>query len=386
MQDYKLPAGLRDNFGPQATQKESVRHYLTGLFQRHHYTLIETSLLEYRDVFGPYELQAESLYRILEADGQDLVLRPDLTLPIARFLVTTNVSLPTSFAYVGEQFRRTRQLTGLYNQSTQAGIELIGFQSRRAELECLTVISELNRDLFNGRLLVELGQARLADLVLADLPASERQKEAIKAALFNKNVPDYEAAIAPFKRERHYPFLAEWTWLFGKADVVEKMVAPLWVNPAAREAMQEVLDLAKLVAQLGDQELLVDFSTAAPQAYYTGVTFKAYADKTSTYLVSGGRYDNLLANFQEKSEPAIGLGIDVTLIAQLLERSAPRDQAKPTLVFCQLADWPTFAKRYGGDPAYEACLADSLVAARTQAAATGQQLKVMNEEGDLIDA
>ncbi|MEM5032815.1 hypothetical protein AAEZ42_12080 [Limosilactobacillus fermentum] len=39
-----------------------------------------------------------------------------------------------------------------------------------------------------------------------------------------------------------------------------------------------------------------------------------------------------------------------------------------------------------GDPAYEACLADSLVAARTQAAATGQQLKVMNEEGDLIDA
>lgn len=56
MQDYKLPAGLRDNFGPQATQKESVRHYLTGLFQRHHYTLIETSLLEYRDVFGPYEL------------------------------------------------------------------------------------------------------------------------------------------------------------------------------------------------------------------------------------------------------------------------------------------------------------------------------------------
>ncbi|MEK1321096.1 MAG: histidinol dehydrogenase [Limosilactobacillus fermentum] len=179
MQDYKLPAGLRDNFGPQATQKESVRHYLTGLFQRHHYTLIETSLLEYRDVFGPYELQAESLYRILEADGQDLVLRPDLTLPIARFLVTTNVSLPTSFAYVGEQFRRNRQLTGLYNQSTQAGIELVGFQSRRAELECLTVISELNRDLFNGRLLVELGQARLADLVLADLPASERQKEAI---------------------------------------------------------------------------------------------------------------------------------------------------------------------------------------------------------------
>ncbi|MDN3536542.1 hypothetical protein QPX96_00100 [Limosilactobacillus fermentum] len=31
-----------------------------------------------------------------------------------------------------------------------------------------------------------------------------------------------------------------------------------------------------------------------------------------------------------------------------MERSAPRDQAKPTLVFCQLADWPTFAKRYGG--------------------------------------
>ncbi len=223
MQDYKLPAGLRDNFGPQATQKESVRHYLTGLFQRHHYTLIETSLLEYRDVFGPYELQAESLYRILEADGQDLVLRPDLTLPIARFLATTNVSLPTSFAYVGEQFRRNRQLTGLYNQSTQAGIELVGFQSRRAELECLTVISELNRDLFNGRLLVELGQARLADLVLADLPASERQKEAIKAALFNKNVPDYEAAIAPLNGSATTP-----SWRSGPGCLVRRTWSKKW--------------------------------------------------------------------------------------------------------------------------------------------------------------
>lgn len=105
------------------------------------------------------------------------------------------------------------------------------------------------------------------------------------------------------------------------------------------------------------------------------MTFKAYADQTSTYLVSGDRYDNLLANFQEKSEPAIGLGIDVTLIAQLLERSAPRDQAKPTLVFCQLADWPTFAKRYGGDPAYEACLADSLVAAAPKQRQPASNLK-----------
>ncbi|MGY0303794.1 hypothetical protein ACW180_04070, partial [Limosilactobacillus fermentum] len=63
-------------------------------------------------------------------------------------------------------------------------------------------------------------------------------------------------------------------------------------QPSGRgSAMQEALDLAtKLVAQLGHQELLVDFSTAAPQAYYTGVTSsKADADQTSPYLVSGGR-------------------------------------------------------------------------------------------------
>lgn len=73
--------------------------------------------------------------------------------------------------------------------------------------------------------------------------------------------------------------------------------------------MQEVLDLAKLVAQLGDQELLVDFSTAAPQAYYTGVTFKAYADQTSTYLVSGAATITSWPTSRKRANRRLGWGL-----------------------------------------------------------------------------
>src|SRR5699024_10818531 len=48
-------------------------------------------------------------------------------------------------------------------------------------------------------------------------------------------------------------------------------------------------------------------------------------------------YDNLLANFQAQSEPAVGMGIDIDLLTDLCVKKF--DRISKTLVFSSIENW-----------------------------------------------
>ncbi|KLD60331.1 hypothetical protein WP50_11200 [Lactiplantibacillus plantarum] len=52
---------------------------------------IATPLLENEAVFDPYQMGNYQLYRLFGNDGRTLVLRPDLTLPVPRFIYQTSL-------------------------------------------------------------------------------------------------------------------------------------------------------------------------------------------------------------------------------------------------------------------------------------------------------
>lgn len=56
------------------------------------------------------------------------------------------------------------------------GVELVGYASKKAELECLELLSELNRTFLGGRLNLELGHAKLADEALKVLSIDEEKR------------------------------------------------------------------------------------------------------------------------------------------------------------------------------------------------------------------
>ena len=72
----------------------------------------------------------KSLYLTTDADGEELCLRPDLTIPVARdYLASTRAGQPAGFSYLGPVFRYRG---GRSNQFLQAGIESFGRQDRAA--------------------------------------------------------------------------------------------------------------------------------------------------------------------------------------------------------------------------------------------------------------
>lgn len=313
-----LPLGTRDEFGRRAATKQQLIAVIQAHFKQRGLAPIATPLLENQAVFDPYQMGNYQLYRLLDTEGQTLVLRPDMTLPIARFLSATKVPLPQKFGYVGDIFRVSRRLSGSYNQITQAGVELVGYASLKAELECLAIANQLSAELIDDAVEIELGSAPFAQQVVASLTTDSEQQTAIKTALFNKQIPQYTALIAAYQDQPIYPFLQQWPRLFGQPKQIFQRLAQVPLPETVTKWIDELKTVVTwMQTTMPDQAVSIDLSSQAPQKYYTGLTFRGFSQAGAGYLFSGGRYDQLLANFQTKSEPAVGMGLDVDLLTEL---------------------------------------------------------------------
>lgn len=381
----KLPQGFRDEFGLEAEQKQALSESIVHCLQQRGYTRINTPLVEYEEVFADYEMKnQQSMYRFLNNDNRMLVLRPDLTLPIARFLATNNVSVPQRFYYLGELLASTPEHVGQVNQVTQAGIELVGFASTRAEMECLWLINQFNQKLFNNLLYIELGDATFADVLLQSVVSDANERKAVKAALFAKNIPVYKQRIERYKNSEFYGFLACWPFLFGPAEEIRETLRQVTLPIEAMRIVRDVLQLAKQVSALPGQAVRIDLSSEPPQSYYTGITFRAYVNGVSSYVISGGRYDRLLNNFQSEPEKAVGMGIDIDVLAQIMDYRTPL--IPRTLVFYVEEKWPEAAKLLADNPTYSLAIADDIVMARRCAKRQNAKLIVVDEKGVREDA
>src|SRR6201998_3472967 len=83
----------------------------------------------------------KSLYLTTDASGEELCLRPDLTIPVARdYLASSQVGQPAGFSYLGPVFRYRG---GRPSEFLQAGIESFGRQDRpAADAEMLALALE----------------------------------------------------------------------------------------------------------------------------------------------------------------------------------------------------------------------------------------------------
>ena len=76
-------------------------------------------------------------------------------------------------------------------------------------------------------------------------------------------------------------------------------------------------------------------SITSDMEYYNGLLFKGYVPGVPSAVLSGGRYDSLLAKLG-KSGGAIGFALYLNLLERLLEPSGPEYDADVLLLTCLL--------------------------------------------------
>ena len=126
---YPIPSGTRDVLPDEMRELRSITEALRDVFSAAGYGEVYTPALEYEAVLTRGELAgARPAYRVFDENGNVLVLRSDMTVPIARVVGTRYAAAPTPlrFSYFAHAYRDVRPQRGQARELLQAGVELVG--------------------------------------------------------------------------------------------------------------------------------------------------------------------------------------------------------------------------------------------------------------------
>jgi len=330
------PQGTKDYLYEECYARVEAQEKLTEVFERYGYAPVATPHLEFHDVFrrACAEWLADRLYSATDSRGQMLVLRPDSTLPIARVAATRlrDAALPLRLYYHQSVFRRSRLYAGNGDEFMQSGVELLGAGGLRADLEILACAAEALRAC-GASFCIELGHADIFKCLADSLGIDEAARETLAACVESKNLPALKDLLAPHGETAGVKALLELPQLFGGARVLSRAKA-LFRGAAARRALAYLSELFAALETLGLHEVVqIDLGLAHGQQYYTGLVFRGYMEGSGKTVLSGGRYDGLLAEFGRPAA-AVGFGIETDALAgALLESGQARGLPTQTVLF-----------------------------------------------------
>lgn len=82
---FEKPLGMRDTLPDVYKTKRTLREAMMAEMETWGYSFIETPTLEYDETVGAASaILDQQLFKLLDREGHTLVLRPDMTAPIAR--------------------------------------------------------------------------------------------------------------------------------------------------------------------------------------------------------------------------------------------------------------------------------------------------------------
>ncbi|MCL2300818.1 MAG: ATP phosphoribosyltransferase regulatory subunit [Firmicutes bacterium] len=328
--DKVTPQGTKDSLFEECYARAEAQRRLTEVFERCGYAPVATPHLEFHDVFrrGSAGWLAGRLYSATDSRGQMLVLRPDSTLPIARVAATRlkDAALPLRLYYHQNVFRRARFYSGDGDESMQSGVEFVGADGLRADLEILACAAEA-LEACGANFCIELGHADIFRCLADSLGVNGDARESLAACIESKNLPALKDFLAPYGETATVNALLELPRLFGGAEVLAQAKA-LFKGSAARKALAYLTQLFEALETLGLHEAVeIDLGLVHGQQYYTGLVFRGYMEGSGKTVLSGGRYDGLLAEFGRPAA-AVGFAISTDALAAALLESG-RVEAPP---------------------------------------------------------
>lgn len=337
--DRPTPEGVRDLLFADAAVWRATEAALRRLWSAWGYREIILPTFEYADVLATdvgAELDAE-MYRFFDRHGHTLALRPEMTLPTARVVGTRlyDQPLPLRIAYAGSVFRYEPPRAGRQHEFTQVGVELIGAPGCAADAEAVALAVIALRAVGLPRFRITLGHVGFFRGLLAALLLPPKLAERVRQAVGRKA----EAELAGLLAEAGSPppaarrALLALPRLTGGVEVLDEADA-LALNPTMAQALADLRGVARLLDAYGVADAVsYDLAEVRDLGYYTGVTFEGFAPGLGYNLLSGGRYDGLLAHFGPPL-PAVGwaLTLDRVVVARELQGVAAGEPVADVLL------------------------------------------------------
>ncbi len=267
-----FPVGVRALLPDDAARRRGIEGAVVGRLIDGGYREIILPVLDFADPYVGvgWRGAAKESYRFIDREGELLTLRADFTPMVARAVAPRIDSLgaPLRIFYRGDVVRCESARLGTNREYFQIGAELVGDSTTAADAEIVRQAIDCAGVRAEG-LTVSLGDASIARAAL-EMPNSD-----VIRRLFDGTL-DLEAA---------------------SADATTAIAA------------RRVQDLASEIERSGAR-VVVTFDREDASGYYTGIRFSVFAERATSPIAKGGRYDALYGCFGAEA-PAIGFTLNV---------------------------------------------------------------------------
>jgi len=322
MYEKQVPDGVEDCLPEECAIKRDIENRLRSEFYKSGYDEIETPAYEYYDVFqgGVGSYMQESMIKFIDPKGRILVLRPDITVPIARVAATKLGGGVKRLFYIQDSFSCAEPAAGKAGQFTQAGVELIGDAAYQADAEVIALAVRALKTAGLREFTIDIGQVAFFKGLINGLQCNDNQADELRHAVDSKDIGAIESAaekigMGAYLKEK----ILRLPGLFGKKEVFDEALS-LSDSGECAAAVENLRNVYALLESLGlEEHISVDLGILHDIAYYSGIIFRGITPGIGFPVVSGGRYDGLLERFGEPAA-ATGFALGIKRVMIAMER------------------------------------------------------------------
>ncbi len=314
-------------------------------FEVYGFLPVETPAIEFADILltkggGETERQVyfvQSTGALEQSGKPEHALRFDLTVPLARYVAEHERDLAFPFRRYQMQrvYRGERAQRGRFREFYQCDIDVIGKDglSIRYDAEIPAVIHAVFRALDIGAFTIWLNNRKLMRGFFEGLGIEDGEQQMLVLREVDKLVKrgaDYVRGVLTGEAFGLSGEVADRIMRFAEvrstslADAHAKLAALGSGTQTFEQGRAELAEVLETVAAFGVPESVfaLNLSIARGLDYYTGTVYETTLNDHPGIgsICSGGRYDNLAANYTKSRLPGVGISIGLTrLFWQLRE-------------------------------------------------------------------
>ena len=349
----RLYRGMRDILPEIMLPREELLQIVRETFRRWGFAPLATPAIEFKEILlGKYGEEAERLFYKLEHEKEDLALRYDLTVPLARAAAMYSNDLPTPFKryQIQEVWRaeRAQPRQGRFREFLQCDADIIGTDSLVADAEIIALSVGILRELGFPNAITKLNHRQLLRglMEVAGFPANAEmdvcriidkmdkigeagvRKELIEAGFDDGKVDELFSVI-----------LSE-----DNGGALLAMVEDKWGhNNRISIGIKDLREFLALMERFGTphDSLKIDLALSRGLDYYTGTIFESVVPEQPHIgsLTGGGRYDDLIGLFSKRDIPAVGITIGLDrILAALIDAEKIEGKKSPAKVLVTIFD------------------------------------------------
>jgi len=343
--DPRPISGFKEFLPEEQLILERMKRVIIKNFELYGFSPIETAAAEREEVLiakaGENTKLIYSLSKLERAnqdtgETQDMALRFDLTVPLARFVAQNygKLAFPFRRYQIQKVWRGERAQKGRFREFYQCDIDVVGDGKlgllNDAEIPAVIygIFSEMeigpfqirinNRRVLNGLLEYlkipleyDDGQSTMNIIDKAEKVGIEKTKEMLTSlAGASETQADALIEVLTYK---------------GSTDETIKWLASKQYGELYKQGVNELTEVMNIVRTLGVPEnaCVIDLSIARGLDYYTGTVYETTLLDNPQFgsVCSGGRYDDLASNYIDRKLPGVGISIGLTrLLSALLDK------------------------------------------------------------------